>query len=89
MEGGRNKRMRKLLGGFGRIVGATARSKEPPCFNLFPVIAPEQHNDDGGDDGGDGDYGGDDDDHHHHDQGNVEGFTVLYFDSNYCSRATQ
>ena len=45
---------------------ATPRSKEPRCFNLFPVIVPGQHTDDADvddddDDNDDDDDGNDDD----------------------------
>ena len=44
---------------------ATPRSKEPRCFNLFPVIVPGQHTDDADvddDDNDDDDDEGNDDD---------------------------
>ena len=63
--------------GLVAAAAATARSKEPRCFNLFPVIVPRQHNDDTGvdddkdedEDEDDGDGNDDDDDDDNLDEG--------------------
>ena len=59
--------------GLVAAAAATARSKEPRCFNLFPVIVPGQHNDDADvEDDDNVDDDGDDDVQDHDDDGDLD-----------------
>ena len=58
---------------------ATPRSKEPRCFNLFPVIVPGQHTDDADVDDDDNDDDDDDDLDDDLDEGRVSRGALICF----------